>query len=104
METLTHQKQVTHAKANHKFELFSDEKWKQIEMLRFGIGPMVLIAIACIGGLCAAFGAKDSAIQLGLTVFPTIICLGLIISVAPMKSVVYLGITSVIIDLVVLLF
>jgi hypothetical protein len=104
MRTLAHQKQTVQVRTHRKLELFSEEKWKQIEMFRFGIGPMILIAIACIGGLCAAFGAKDSAFQLGLTVFPTIICLGLIISVAPMKYVVYLGIAAVIIDLAVYLF
>lgn len=104
METVAHQKRTTQVRISRKFELFSEEQWKQIETLRFGIGPMILVAIACIGGLCASFGAHNSAIQLGLTVFPTIICLGLIISAAPMKSVVYLGIAAVIIDLVVFLF
>ena len=84
--------------------LISATTWETIENSRFGIIPMLLIVIVCCGGIAAGFGAGDDAFQLGLTSFPTIISLAFVLAVAPMKAILYLSATALLLDILVLLF
>jgi hypothetical protein len=78
--------------------------WQRIEFMRFGIIPMLLVVVACMGGIAAAFGAKDDAVKLGLIAFPTILTLAFTLAVAPMRVIVWSGIISVLIQIAVLIF
>ncbi|HRG53386.1 MAG TPA: hypothetical protein PLL00_11170 [Bacteroidia bacterium] len=71
------------------------------EKNRFGIIPILIIVIACIGGFTAAFGAGDSAFELGLVIFPTVIALALTLAVAPMRLILWVSTLSILIDLIV---
>jgi hypothetical protein len=78
--------------------------WENVESNRFGIIPILLLIIGCVGGIAAAFGAKDDVIRLSLIAFPTIISLALILAVAPMSWIIRLSALAVLADLAVLLF
>lgn len=76
--------------------------WENLESVRFGIIPVLLVIIGCLGGLAAAFGAHDNSIKLSLVAFPTIIAAALVLGLAPMKLVLYVSVPAVIIDIAVL--
>lgn len=78
---------------------FITEFIEKSESNRFGIIPIVLLIVACIGGITAAYATDDSAFRLGLVVFPTIISLALILAVAPMKWILWLSTSALIIDI-----
>lgn len=78
--------------------------WNDCEKNRFGIVPIVLVVIACIGGITAAYAIDNNTFQLGLVVFPTIISLALILGVAPMKWILWLSTSAVIIDILLFIF
>ncbi len=63
--------------------------WNTMEFNRFGIIPILLLIIGCIGGIAAGFGAFGNMLTLSLIVFPTIICLALILAVAPMRAIMF---------------
>ncbi len=84
--------------------LLSESQWNLLEARRFAVVPTLLIIIACVGGVAAAFGTGGSTIQLALIVFPTMVSLAFILGVAPMKSIVYLCAASIVLDIFVLLF
>lgn len=95
-ETTSKNLTIANAKAN--------KLWDDAESNRFGIISMLLLVIGCMGGLAAAFGARDNSFLLALVVFPTIITLSLILGVAPMKLIIRMSIFAFLMDLVVLLF
>ena len=78
--------------------------WENCESNRFGIIPILLVVIACIGGITAAYAIDDNAFRLGLVVFPTIISLALMLAVAPMKWIIWLSTTAVVIDILLFIF
>jgi hypothetical protein len=77
-------------------KLFNDA-----EKNRFGIIPILIVVIACIGGFAAAFGADNSTIQLGIIILPTVISLALTLAVAPMRTILWVSTLAVILDLIV---
>jgi len=78
--------------------------WNSCEANRFGIVPIVLVIIACIGGITAAYAIDNNTFRLGLVVFPTIISLALILGVAPMKWILWLSSIAVVIDILLFIF
>ena len=78
--------------------------WKQAEESRFGITPIFLMFVSCMGGWAAAFGANYEVLQLSLVTFPTMLVVTLILGVAPMKPIIYAGAFAVLMDLLVLIF
>jgi hypothetical protein len=78
--------------------------WEMLEFNRFGIISMLVVILGCVGGMAASFGAGADALKLAMIAFPTIISLALILAVAPMKTITYLSVIAVILDLVVLVF
>lgn len=78
--------------------------WQKTEDARYGIIPILLTLVACMGGITAAFGTGNSVYQLSLVVFPTMLCLTFILAVAPMRLVIWAGIIALVMDLGVMLF
>ncbi|HRG38113.1 MAG TPA: hypothetical protein PK289_06245 [Bacteroidia bacterium] len=78
--------------------------WNNCEANRFGIVPVLLVVIACIGGITAAYATDTSAFRLGLVIFPTIISLAFILAVAPMRWIIWLSTTAVVIDILLFIF
>jgi hypothetical protein len=78
--------------------------WQQAETYRFGIIPMLLVIVACTGGIAAGFGAKDNVLKLGIIAFPTVITLALTLAVAPMRLITWSAIVAVLLQLAVLIF
>lgn len=85
-------------------EIIKPDFWNKMEFSRYGVISMLVIIIGCLGGIAAAFGAHDSALELSLIAFPTIISLALILAVAPMRAIVYLCSIAIVLDLIVLIF
>jgi hypothetical protein len=90
-------KQTISKNVNSKF-------WDKVEFNRYGIISMLVLITGCLGGICAAFGAHNNALEIGLIVFPTIIALAMILAVAPMRIIVYLCSLAIILDFIVLIF
>ena len=82
----------------------SPEFWTLLEQNRLGVMCIVLVTTGCIGGIAAAFGAGESTFQLALTAFPTIVSLALVLGLAPLKAIIYLGIAALVLDACVLIF
>ncbi|HSH68183.1 MAG TPA: hypothetical protein VLB84_20805 [Bacteroidia bacterium] len=80
------------------------EFWKNCESNRFGIIPILLVIIACIGGGTAAYATHSDTFRLALVVFPTIISLALMLAVAPMKMILRLSAIAVLIDILLFIF
>lgn len=78
--------------------------WEMAEFNRFGWISMILLFIGCIGGMAASFGAGADPIKLGAVVFPTIFTLAFILSVSPMKLIIYSASFAIIVDLCLLMF
>jgi hypothetical protein len=91
----------TKDKAENKNKSVSS-RWEQAEANRFGIIPILIVIIGCVGGLSAAFGAQGDPLKLSLVAFPTIIALALMLAVAPMRLVLYVSIIAIILDLIAL--
>lgn len=78
--------------------------WKQVEHNRFSVSPLILLVMCIMAGIAAAYGIVDSTFQLMLVVFPATISLALILSLAPMKAIVYCSVITILIDILVILF
>lgn len=75
--------------------------WEKLEFYRFGIIPMLLFIIGCLGGIAAAFGAQSDILKLALVAFPTIISLALVLAVSPMRAIVFASAIAFLFDAIV---
>lgn len=75
-----------------------------LEASRFGFAPLILMIVACGGGVAAAFAVQSSEIQLLAVAVTTTFVEVLIIAIAPMRMVVYATILAFIVDLLVFIF
>jgi len=82
----------------------TNDIWAEAEKARFGIIPLLLTVVACLGGIAAAFGTGYEVFQLGLIAIPTMLTLTLMLAVAPMKQIIYAGIICVLLDILVMIF
>jgi len=73
-----------------------------LEFNRFGVISIVLVIVACMGGIVQSSGA--STLQLIMTVFPTMLVLSLILAVQPMKYIWYAGVLVTILDIGIILY
>ena len=76
--------------------------WATMEFNRFGILPILLLIIGCVGGIAAGFGAFDDLLRISLVAFPTIISLALVLAVAPMRVVFFSAAVALICDVIAL--
>jgi hypothetical protein len=84
-----------------KGSLFLSNLFNDAEKNRFGVIPILIVIIACIGGIAAAFGAGNNTFKLGLVIFPTIIALALTLAVAPMHSILWVSALALVLDFMV---
>lgn len=94
---------INEVKTETKTKVQSDF-WKKAEENRFGITPMVLVVMACMGGVAAATGILESWVKLAAVAFPATISLAMILAVAPMKAIYVTAVIAVIMDLLVIFF
>lgn len=111
METTTGTSQFKGSYVNEQTKTKSESKsilqsklWEQAESARFAVSPLILLVMSIMAGIAAAFGIVDSTFQLILVVFPSAITLALILSLAPMKAIIYCSAVAVLIDILVILF
>lgn len=78
--------------------------WEKLESNRFGVIPILLVVIGCLGGLAASFGTDGGIVKLALVAFPTSIASALVIGLAPMKVVFYVSMLAILVDLICLIF
>ena len=78
--------------------------WEDAESNRFGIIPILLVVLACLGGLAASFGAGSDTLKLAMIVFPTIISLAFMLAVAPMRLIIWVSVFALFFDLLVFIF
>lgn len=78
--------------------------WSGIEFNRFGIIPLLLVFMTCMGGIAVAYGAESDTLKLSMVVFPTIISLALVLAVAPMRLIIWASSIAFILDLLVFAF
>lgn len=93
---------VRDEKKTSSFELKIN--WENAETNRFGIVPMLLVVVACMGGLAVGFGARENEWEIALATLPTMVTLTAILSVAPMRFTVWSSIITLIIHACILIF
>lgn len=76
--------------------------WEKAEEARFGIIPILLIVIGCMGGIAAAFGAYDNTAQLITVAIPTMLTLSFMLAVGPMRLILWSSAVAIALDLLIL--
>jgi hypothetical protein len=106
METLAHskfrigtvEKDITVKKKVKAF-------WAMLEFNRFGVVAWVLSVVACFSGIVAGlFLDGSNQFQTTLIIAPTMLTLCMILAVAPIRVILAVGIGTIIIDLLMILF
>lgn len=95
---------TTKTSANLNHAATGEDFWNQAEFNRFGIMPLLLVIIGCVGGAAASFGGHGDAIRLSIAAFPTVIALSAMLAMAPMRTIVTTSVIAIIIDLLLLAF
>lgn len=107
MNSTIHVNQANTTSANIKANSLkvnsSSDFWKYAEFNRFGIICVLLIVVACLGGLAAATAIQRSTLQLVLVAIPVMTVESLILSVMPMRFIFIASIVSVIISSLIML-
>jgi hypothetical protein len=105
MNTLAKNHPVTFSieRADTKSKTVS-EFWEKAEFYRFGITPMLLVIISCVGGVAAAAGVLESPFKLAAAALPTGIALSLVLAVTPMRLIVVSCSIALLVDLLILFF
>ena len=70
------------------------------EFNRFGLISLVILIIGCLGGITIGLGAINYTATLILVVVLTMLCLSLLLGVAPMKWIINSAILATIIDII----
>lgn len=74
--------------------------WTEMEAQRFGLIPIILLVIGCLGGIAAGFAVGLGSWQLMTIVLPTMVSLCMILAVAPMKVILRVCALAVVVDLI----
>ncbi len=82
------------------FSHFLDE----LEVNRFGFAPMILVAMACLGGIAAAFAIQKSETELMAVAITTSFVEVLTIAIAPMRMIAVATVIAFAVDLFVFVF
>ena len=92
-------------KENNKDKVNQAPKWeKDAEFNRFGIISVVLLVVGCLGGVTVGMGAIEHLWSLIIVVIPTMTTLSLLLSLSPMKYIIYATLASVLIDIILLVY
>ncbi len=107
MATIATQKTITKAHSvtthNVKTETTLFQRiFGNLEGMRFGIVPAALIWTACLGSIAVGLGAVASIPLLMAIVFPTMALLAFCLAVQPVKTILWIALTSTLIDLAII--
>jgi hypothetical protein len=75
-----------------------------MEEARYGVIPVVLMAMMALGGIAAAFAVQVSQLQLMAVVVSAVLIEVLVIALAPMRFIFWASVAAFIIDLFVFIF
>lgn len=75
--------------------------WEELEFHRFSFLPFLLVVMACVGGLAAAVAVGKSEWALLAVAFSTGAIEILIMSVSPMRWIVFTAAVALLVDLIV---
>jgi hypothetical protein len=78
---------INHELSNSTATLIQNKVWEELEAARFAITPMLLIIMACIGGVSAAYAVQVSEVMLLATAVSTMFVEILIVALAPMQMI-----------------
>lgn len=100
--------QVTHP-AKVAREEFSGIKWLDnimgdYEFNRYGIYAIALLLVGCLSGVAVGLGAMTSPIQIVLLTIPTMTALVMIISVAPMRLLLWTCLIACAVDVMMIIY
>ena len=87
-------------KTKSRLSEFLDE----LEENRFAFAPMLLVAMACLGGIAAAFAVHGSEVKLMAVAVSTSFVEILVIALAPMRMIALVSVIAFLIDLFVFIF
>ncbi len=76
----------------------------EIEHARFSVISAALILVGCLGGIAVGLGGIDSTVQMALIVFPTMAALSSCLAVMPMRWILNLSISAILIDTIIIIF
>ncbi|MFT5859256.1 MAG: hypothetical protein ACI865_001356 [Flavobacteriaceae bacterium] len=77
---------------------------EKAEFNRFGIISAALTAVGCMGGIAVGMGGIEATWSLILILIPTMTSLSLILSVGPIRGIVYSSIAAIAIDCLLLIY
>lgn len=77
---------------------------KEWELNRYGVISMMILVVGCAGGITVGLGAIQYTSTLIAVVVPTMLTLSLILAVAPMKWITAALVTSLTIDLLLIIY
>ncbi|HET7819087.1 MAG TPA: hypothetical protein VFL70_07240 [Bacteroidia bacterium] len=78
--------------------LTKNKVWEELEAARFAVTPMLLIIMACIGGVAAAYAVQGNEVMLLATAVSTMFVEILIVALAPMQMICLASAIALIID------
>ena len=76
--------------------------WTKAEEARFGVLPLLLLVVTCLGSIAMAFGTGYETLQMLMVTLPAMVTLSLILAVAPMRMVAWASAIAILMDLIVL--
>lgn len=76
----------------------------EMEFNRFGFISAIILIVGCLGGLTVGMGAIENTLALTAVLIPTMITLSFLLAVAPMRWIMVSATTSVVLDLILLIF
>jgi hypothetical protein len=76
----------------------------EMEFNRFGFISAIILLVGCLGGLTVGMGAIENTLALIAVIIPTMITLSFLLAVAPMLWILTAASTSVIVDLILIVY
>ena len=76
--------------------------WETMEFNRMFASPILLLVVAVLGGMAAAYGAWGSPVQIGMAMFPAMAFLAASLVIAPMRIIIGIFVLSLVMDLLVM--
>ena len=104
MNSLTQTHPSTISVSVEKTKTRVSEFLDELEENRFAFAPMLLVAMACLGGIAAAFAVQGSEIKLMAVAVSTSFVEILVIALAPMQMIALVSVIAFLIDLFVFIF
>lgn len=77
--------------------------WNDVETNRYGITPVILLVLACLGAITGASVMNGTTLQIAAVAFPSTISLAFILAVAPMRTITVGAVLAIVADIAVLL-